>query len=350
MTYNEIATEKFNNLKQKKDVIILAIESSCDETAVAVVKNGREVLASEIYSQIKIHKKYGGVVPEIASRNHTEKINEVAEKALEKSGLRFLNIDAIAVTYGAGLNGALLVGLTYAKALALSLNLPLIGVNHIRGHISANYIADKTLEPPFCCLVISGGHTSILEILDYKNHRLIGSTVDDAAGEAFDKVSRVLGLGYPGGPEVEKHAKLGKNTIKFPKPAIDGFNFSYSGLKTSVINHINRLKMLGEEINVNDICASFQSAAIDSVADKAVEACKKYNLKNLCIAGGVSANGYLRDYAKKVCEKNGIKLIVPDFSLCTDNAAMIGAEAYYKILTSDNPDSLSLNAEPSLEL
>ena len=333
-----------------KDITILAVESSCDETAAAVVKNGREVLSSVIFSQIEIHQKFGGVVPEVASRNHTLKINGVVESALQKAGKDFKDIDAIAVTYGAGLSGALLVGVSYAKAAAYSLNIPLIAVNHIKGHIAANYIAYKELEPPFICLVVSGGHTAILEIKSYTEQKCLGSTVDDAAGEAFDKVARVLGLSYPGGPNVERLAKTGKANIDFPKSNLDGYNFSYSGLKTAVINYIHNKEQKGEDLNAADICASFQSAAVDILIEKSIKACKNYGYNTLCIAGGVSANSYLRETAAVCCGKNNIKLCVPPLIMCTDNAAMIGAEGYYNYINGKGLADLSLNAVPNLKL
>lgn len=348
--YIDTATEKYQKLKSSGQAVILAIESSCDETAAAVVKNGREVLSSHIYTQIELHKKFGGVVPEVASRSHTEKINETAESALQKAGMSFTDIDAIAVTMGAGLNGALLVGLSYAKAAALALSLPLIGVNHIRGHIAANYIADRELKPPFVCLVVSGGHTALLEVTSYCAHRYLGGTVDDAAGEAFDKVARVLGLGYPGGPAIQRAARLGQNNIAFPKIQLKGYDFSYSGLKTAVINYIHNQKQKGGEINVPDVCASFQVAAVDILIEKAVLACRELKQSTLCVAGGVSANEYLREKAGRACAENGIKLCIPPLELCTDNAAMIGAEGYNKLMYGEGISGLELNTAASLRL
>lgn len=332
------------------DIIILSIESSCDETAAAITRNGREVLSSVISSQADIHKKFGGVVPEVASRNHTLAINATAAQALENAGMSFSDIDAVAVTYGAGLAGALLVGVSYAKAVAYALNIPLIAVNHIKGHIAANYIANKELEPPFVCLVASGGHTAILEITSYTGHRMLGQTADDAAGEAFDKVARILGLGYPGGPKIDKAAREGKPSIDFPPPRAGGYNFSYSGLKTAVINYVNGARQRGEEINVPDVCASFQRAAIDALIERSVTACRELSHSKLCLAGGVAANSYLREGAEAACAEAGIKLYCPPLSLCTDNAAMIGAEGYYNFIHGKNIADSTLNPVPHLKL
>ncbi|MDD4003033.1 MAG: tRNA (adenosine(37)-N6)-threonylcarbamoyltransferase complex transferase subunit TsaD [Clostridia bacterium] len=335
--------------KLNKDIYILAIESSCDETAAAVVKSGRDVLSSVIYSQT-VHKKFGGVVPEIASRNHTEKINDIVDEALRKADKTFFNIDAVAVTYGAGLLGALLVGVSYSKAVSLAANLPLIAVNHIKGHIAANYITHKDLKPPFICLVVSGGHTALLEVKTFTEHKILGMSVDDAAGEAFDKVARVLNLGYPGGPLIDKYAKEGKPVISFPKAGIKGFDFSYSGLKTAVLNYINNASQKNLQININDVCASFQSAAIDILVQKSIKACKQYGYGKLCLAGGVSANSYLRQTASNKCSESGIELYFPHLEYCTDNAAMIGAEAYYNYLEGKNIADLSLNAKAHIKL
>lgn len=334
----------------EKNIIILAIESSCDETAAAVVKNGRQVLSSVIHSQISLHKKFGGVVPEVASRNHTLKINDTAGSALKDANLSFKDIDAVAVTAGAGLSGALLVGVSYAKAISYALKKPLIAVNHIKGHIAANYITHQNLQPPFICLVASGGHTAVLHVTSYTEHKLLGETADDAAGEAFDKVARVLGLGYPGGPLIDKAAKLGKPVISFPKPVMDGYNFSYSGLKTAVINYLHKLKQKNEEINVNDVCASFQTAAIGALVEKSVNACYNSGLKKLCLAGGVSANYYLRESMEIACKEKGIKLYMPSLEYCTDNAAMIGAQGYYNYIAGEKPAEMSLTAIPHLKL
>lgn len=332
-----------------KDIYILAIETSCDETAAAVVKSGREVISSVIYSQT-VHKKFGGVVPEVASRNHTEKINDIVGEALQKAGKTFFDIDAVAVTYGAGLLGALLVGVSYAKAVSFAAGLPLIAVNHIKGHIAANYITHKDLKPPFICLVVSGGHTALLEVKKYSEHKILGMSVDDAAGEAFDKVARVLSLGYPGGPLIDKYAKEGSPVISFPKAGVKGFDFSYSGLKTAVLNYINNASQKKQQININDVCASFQSAAIDILVEKSIKACKQYGYSKLCLAGGVSANSYLRQTAQKECGENGIELFYPKLEYCTDNAAMIGAEAYYNYSEGKNIADLSLNAKAHIKL
>ena len=352
MEYKEIVKEKLKELKNKEDIIILAIESSCDETSVAIVKNGREVLVNEISSQIDIHTRFGGVVPEVASRNHVLSIDNVLKVALEKANLTLSNIDAIAVTYGAGLSGALMVGVNFAKSLAYSLNLPLIPVNHIKGHISANYIQDKQLEPPFICLVVSGGHTAILKVEDYQNHTLIGQTLDDAIGEAFDKVARVVGLGYPGGPKIDKKAKLGNNNIQFVhKSNLDkSFDISYSGIKTAVINYVHKKEQSKEELNIEDVCCSFQSQAVDMLVDKTIKAAIRHKQKKIVLAGGVAANSYLRESIKEKAEKYGIKVYYPSLSLCTDNAAMIGSAAYYNLINGSGFDNLSLSPNPSLKL
>lgn len=336
--------------KNNKDILILAIESSCDETAAAVVNNGRDVLSSVIFSQIDIHKKFGGVVPEVASRNHTIKINDTVNKALKQADKNFDDIDAVCVTYGAGLSGALLVGVSFAKAISYAKNKPLIAVNHIEGHIAANYITHKDLKPPFICLVASGGHTALLEIKSYTKHKCLGQTADDAIGEAFDKVARVLKLGYPGGPIIDNLAKKGENNISFPKSQIDGYNFSYSGLKTAVINYINTKTQKNEDIIKEDICASFESAAVNILIEKSIKACKNSGYNKLCIAGGVSANSYLRENLSIACQKNDIILYMPDLKYCTDNAAMIGAQGYYNYISNTNFADLSLNAEPHLKL
>ena len=349
--YFDIAKEKFELLKEKKDIIVLAIESSCDETSIAVVKNGREVLSNIVASQIEIHRLYGGVVPEIASRNHISAISNVYLEALKEAKISENQIDAIAVTYGAGLVGALMVGVNFAKSLAYSLNLPLIAVSHIKGHIAANYITDKNLEPPFVCLMVSGGHTAILDIKDYNSHELVGTTVDDAAGEAFDKVARVLGLCYPGGPEVDKKAKSGEANIKFTNNIMsDSLNFSFSGLKTAVINYVHKLKQKDEEIPVSDICASFQSAVCLELANKTIKACEKLNTKKLVVAGGVSANSQLQKVVREEATKRGIAVNFPSLKYCTDNAAMIGSAAYYLIKSGEGLADLSLTAKPTVAL
>lgn len=331
---------------------ILAIESSCDETAAAVVQDGRKVLSNIISSQIEIHKLYGGVVPEIASRKHIEKVIQVVDEALKEASLTMDEIDAVAVTYGPGLVGALLVGVSAAKSIAFAHNKPLIGVHHIEGHISANYIENEELEPPFLCLVVSGGHTNLVIVKDYGEYEVLGKTRDDAAGEAFDKVARAIGLGYPGGPKIQKISEEGnKDAIAFPraKVADNPFDFSFSGLKSSVLNYINSCEMKGEEINKADIAASFQEAVVDVLVSHTIEGAKQLGFKKIAMAGGVASNTVLREEMKEACERRGFKFYHPSPILCTDNAAMIGAAAYYdykKGLISD----LTLNAVPSLKL
>lgn len=336
----------------EKDIKILAIESSCDETAAAVVVNGREILSNIIASQIDIHTKFGGVVPEVASRKHVEAVSAVVAEAMEKAGLSFADLDAVAVTYGPGLVGALLVGLQYAKALAYAIKKPLIGVNHIEGHISANFIAHKELEPPFVCLVVSGGHSFIVYMKDYGEFEVIGQTRDDAAGEAFDKVARAIGLGYPGGPKIDKISKQGnENAIKFPRANFheESLDFSFSGLKSSVLNYLNKMKMTGEEINTADVAASFQKALVDVLVDNAMKTCWIKAVDKIVIAGGVASNSALRQSLQISGEKNGVEVLFPPPVLCTDNAAMIGSAAYYE-LKKGNIASLSLNAVPNLKL
>lgn len=327
-----------------KDIITLGIESSCDETSVAVVKNGREVLSNIIDSQIKIHEKYGGVVPEIASRNHIEAISRVTKMALEEANITFDDIDAITPTYGPGLVGALLVGLSYAKALSFAINKPLVGVNHIQGHIAANYITYKELEPPFLCLLISGGNTQLIHVKDYTEFEVLGKTRDDAIGEAFDKVARVVGLGYPGGPKVDNLAKEGKAIIELPKTHIDNLDFSFSGIKTAVIN-LNHNK---PDINKADLCASFEKTVTEMLIENTRKAIKQTGLKTLAIGGGVSANSYIRNEFLNL-EQEGIKVYMPDMKLCTDNAAMIASSGYYNFVKGKQ-DGLDLNAVPNLKL
>lgn len=353
--YQNIAKEKFNNLVENyktKDILILGIESSCDETSIAVVKNGREVLSNVIASQIDIHKRFGGVVPEVASRNHLMAINNVLTEALEKANVTLKDIDAIAVTYGAGLMGALMVGVTYAKSLAFALDIPLIKVNHIKGHISANYIATPTLTPPFMALVVSGGHTAIVKVADYVSNQLVGSTVDDAIGEAYDKVAKVMGLGYPGGPIVDKMAKQGEADLKFVRSDAlkNTFNFSYSGLKTAVINYLHNQEQHGKTPNIANVCASFQSEAVDVLVEKSIKACKKFKMKTLAVAGGVAANSYLRESLTKAGNDNGIQVLFPPMVLCTDNAAMIAAEGYFSLISGANLADTELTATPNLHL
>lgn len=335
----------------KKDIYILGIESSCDETAASVVLNGRNVLSNIISSQINIHEKYGGVVPEIASRNHIYDISSVVDEALNKAGLSFTEIDAVAVTYGPGLVGALLVGLNYAKALAFSIHKPLIGINHIKGHIFANFISNKELEPPFVSLIVSGGHTHLVNVGDYSNFEILGRTRDDAAGECFDKVARAIGLGYPGGPKLEKCALEGDPfKIPFPKARMEeSLDFSFSGLKSAVLNYLNKMEMLKEEINIADVAASFQKSVTEVLSEKAVLACKLNKSNKLVLSGGVSCNKALRTEISDNCHKNNIELYMPDFVYCTDNAAMIASCGYYEFISGKTFD-LSLNAYPNLEL
>ena len=339
-------------MKNEKDIVILAIESSCDETAAAVVKNGREVLSNIISSQIALHTLYGGVVPEIASRKHIEKINQVIEEALKQANMTLDEIDAIGVTYGPGLVGALLVGVAEAKAIAYAAKKPLIGVHHIEGHISANYIENKDLEPPFACLVVSGGHTHLVVVEDYGKYKILGRTRDDAAGEAFDKVARAIGLGYPGGPKIDKLSKEGnQEAITFPRAHIaeSVYDFSFSGLKSAVLNYLNGAKMKGEEIVAADVAASFQKAVTDVLVEHAMMAVKEYGFDKLAIAGGVASNSTLRREMELACEKNNVKFYHPSPILCTDNAAMIGAAAYYEYLAGTR-HGLDLNAIPNLKL
>ena len=339
-------------MSEKKEITILAIESSCDETAAAVVRNGRTVLSNIISSQIDLHKLYGGVVPEIASRKHIEKINQVIEEALCEADCSLDDIDAIGVTYGPGLVGALLVGVAEAKAIAYARNLPLIGVHHIEGHISANYIENKELEPPFLCLVVSGGHTHLVCVEGYGKYRILGKTKDDAAGEAFDKVARAIDLGYPGGPKIDKLAKEGNpDAIDFPRAHVGDsvYDFSFSGVKSAVLNYINGCKMKQAEYNRADIAASFQKAVTDVLVDHAMAGVENYGLKKLAIAGGVASNSALRAAMRKACEERGIELYYPSPILCTDNAAMIGAAAFYDYQNGIR-SGWDLNAVPNLKL
>ena len=339
-------------MSSKEEVKILAIESSCDETAAAVVVNGREVRSNVISSQIALHTLYGGVVPEIASRKHIEKINQVITQALEDADTTLEEIDAIGVTYGPGLVGALLVGVAEAKAIAYAAKKPLVGVHHIEGHICANYIENKELEPPFLCLVASGGHTHLVKVADYGKYEIIGRTRDDAAGEAFDKVARAIGLGYPGGPKIEKKAKEGNDkAIVFPKAKVaeNPYDFSFSGLKSAVLNYINGCKMKQQEINEADIAASFQKAVIDVLVEHAVHAAKEYRIDKFAIAGGGASNQTLREAMEKACKERGIQFYHPSPIFCTDNAAMIGSAAYYEYLQGRR-DGWDLNAVPNLKL
>lgn len=336
----------------EKDTLILAIESSCDETAASVVKNGRCVLSNIISSQIAIHTLYGGVVPEIASRKHIEKINQVVEAALKEAEVTLDDIDAIGVTYGPGLVGALLVGVAEAKAIAYAKKKPLVGVHHIEGHVSANYIEHPDLEPPFLCEIISGGHTHLVIVKDYGSFEILGRTRDDAAGEAFDKVARAIGLGYPGGPKIDKLAKEGNpHAIDFPRAHMEDapYDFSFSGVKSAVLNHLNKCRMTGEPIVEADIAASFQQAVVDVLVDNAIRAAKDYHMDRLAIAGGVASNGALRAAMEAACEKEGIRFYRPSPIFCTDNAAMIGVAAYYEYQKGTR-HGWDLNAVPNLKL
>ena len=336
----------------KEKTTVLAIESSCDETAAAVVVNGREVLSNVISSQIDIHKLYGGVVPEIASRKHIEKINQVIQEALEESDKTMEDIDAVCVTYGPGLVGALLVGVGAAKALAYATHKPLVGVHHIEGHISANFIENKDLGPPFLCLVASGGHSHLVIVKEYGEYEILGRTRDDAAGEAFDKVARAIGLGYPGGPKIDKLAKEGDpDAIEFPKASIDGapYDFSFSGVKSAVLNYINGCKMKQVPYNEADIAASFQKAVVGVLVDHTMKAAKDYGIKKVAIAGGVACNSALRQAMEDACQKRGYKFYRPSPILCTDNAAMIGAAGYYEYKKGVR-HGWDLNAVPGLKL
>ncbi len=340
--------------KKAKDIIILGIETSCDETAVAIIKNGRQILADEIISSATEHSKFGGVVPEIASRCHTTAIYQATKNALVKANLNFNDLTAIAVTEGAGLLGALLVGVSFAKALAYTLNIPLVPVSHIRGHIAASYLADMDLKPPFVTILASGGHTAILAVENYYNFKVLGQTLDDAVGEAFDKVSRVLGLGYPGGPKIEEISRNGENNVKLPKMLKNNYkggnyDFSYSGLKTAVINYVHTCDQKGIEVNKSDVAKSFQCSAIDVLVDKAFSALKETGYNTICVSGGVGANGYLREMLIARAKKDNVKLVLPEKRYCTDNGAMIGAEGHLQYLNGKRAD-LTLNAKAVLPL
>ncbi len=339
-------------MSTEKDIYILAIESSCDETAASVVKNGRCVLSNVISSQIELHKLYGGVVPEIASRKHIEKINQVIEEALNQAEMTLDDLDAIGVTYGPGLVGALLVGVAEAKAICYAKRLPLVGVHHIEGHISANYIENPDLEPPFICLVVSGGHTHLVAVKDYGTYEIIGRTRDDAAGEAFDKVARAIGLGYPGGPKIDKLSREGRpDAIQFPRAKLEDspYDFSFSGVKSAVLNYLNSCQMKGEEVNRADVAASFQQAVCDVLVEHAMLAVRDYDLDKFAIAGGVASNSTLREAFARACEKEKIQFYHPSPIFCTDNAAMIGVAAYYEYIAGTR-HGWDLNAVPNLKL
>ena len=328
-----------------KETLVLGIESSCDETSVAVVKNGREVLSNVIDTQIKIHEQFGGVVPEIASRNHIEAISRVTKLALEQANVKLEDIDIIAPTYGPGLVGALLVGVSYGRGLAYALNKPLVGVNHLEGHISANYITHPDLEPPFLCMLTSGGNTQIVYVKDYCDMEVLGRTRDDAIGEAFDKVARVIGLTYPGGPKIDKLAEQGKATINFPKTHFENLDFSFSGIKTAVIN----LHHKNPEVNKADLCMSFEKAVTEVLIENIEKAIKQTGIKKVVLAGGVSANTHIREEFEKLGQKLSVQIYKPDLKLCTDNAAMIGSAGYYRYLHGDISDN-TLNAVPNLKI
>ena len=334
-----------------KDLVVLGIESSCDETSASVVVNGRKVLSNVINSQIDIHTLYGGVVPEIASRCHTEVINQVVKQALSEANLSFEDIDVISCTYGPGLVGALLVGVSYAKGLAYALEKPLVGVNHIEGHIAANYITYEDLKPPFLCLMISGGNTLLVHVKDYCKFEIIGKTRDDAIGESMDKIARVIGLGYPGGPKVDKLAKEGTPNIELPKANIENLDFSFSGIKTAVIN----LHHKNPDVNKADLCASFEKVTTEMLVQNTIKAIEKINnestekIKTIALAGGVSANSYIREEFRKLGEENNLKIYFPELKLCTDNAAMIASAAYYNYMEGKTSD-LTLNAVPNLKI
>lgn len=352
MNYQERMKEKYELLKNKENVIVLSIESSCDETSIAVVKNGREVLSNIVASQIDIHRRFGGVVPEVASRNHITAISNIYNEALKEAGIEAKEIDAIAVTYGAGLVGALLVGVNFAKALAYKLDLPLIAVSHVHGHIAANYISHGKLKPPFVCLMVSGGHTALLRVDDYNKMTMLGTTIDDAIGEAFDKVARVLGLPYPGGPEIDKLARQGENKYKFvvSNSLKNTLNFSFSGIKTEVVNLVHNMQQRGEEIVKEDIASSFQECVTDELVSKAVRACRQENIAKLVIAGGVGANSMLKEKAEQLCKDCEIEFYSPVLKYCTDNSAMIGSMAYYMAKDGIGLASLDLTAKPNVNL
>lgn len=349
--YEKSCALQLEKLREKEDITILALESSCDETACAVTR-GRKVLSSVIASQIEIHKSYGGVVPEIASRNHVMAISQITAQAIAEAGIKKEDIDCVAVTYGAGLLGALLIGVSFAKAFAYALGKPLIAVNHIRGHVAANYIADPDLKPPYICLIASGGHTAVIKVKDYEDIELLGSTQDDACGEAFDKVARVLGLEYPGGPQIQRLAKEGRPTVKLPTPLRNsgGYDFSYSGLKTAVINYVHTMEQKGEEFSKADVACSFQEKAVEIMTDAAVRAAKNHGLDTIVVAGGVAANERLREVMRQKAEEYGFRVCYPPLTLCTDNAAMIASEAYNLIRSGAEAADISLDASATVRI
>ncbi len=349
--YFEQMQKKVERLKGKKDIVVLGIESSCDETSIAVVKNGREVLSNVISSQIDIHKRFGGVVPEVASRNHVMAIPNVLDQAVLEAGIKISDIDAIAVTYGAGLIGALMVGVCFAKSLAYALEIPLMAVSHIHGHMCANFITYNDLVPPFVGLIVSGGHTAIVEVKDYINFKVLGSTLDDAVGECLDKVARVLGLEYPGGPKIDKLGKQGNPTIKFSKDSLkNSYDSSFSGLKTATINFIHNLNQKNKTIPINDICASLEKEAFIPLINKTIRACKDLGYNKICVAGGVSANSFLRENLKSQAQKSGIEVFFPDMKLCTDNAAMIASQGYFNLLNDVGLSDINLDAVSNIAL
>lgn len=351
MSYFERMQVKYKVLQDKEDVLILSIETSCDDTSLAIVKNGRNVLATLTSSQIDIHALFGGVVPEVASRNHLLTITPLFKQLLQQAKIKQSQIDCVAVTYGAGLVGALMVGVNFAKSLAFALDVPLIKVNHIKAHISANYITHENLMPPFLALVVSGGHTALLRIDDYFNHKVLATTKDDAVGEAYDKVAKVLGLGYPGGPVIDKLSKKGQANISFVKPFSKSEpSFSYSGLKTAVINHLHMLTQKNQKPAVEDVCASFQKQAIAQLVDKTVYMAKKHSFDKVVVAGGVSANSALREGLANAGSSNEIEVFFPDLKYCTDNASMVGSEAYFLMKNNKNLADLHLTAEPMINL
>ncbi|MBE8955297.1 MAG: tRNA (adenosine(37)-N6)-threonylcarbamoyltransferase complex transferase subunit TsaD [Quinella sp. 2Q5] len=331
-------------------ILTLGIETSCDETAAAVLCGGRELLSNVISTQIPLHRKFGGVVPEIASRKHIVNIMPVIDEALTSAGIKLRDVNQIAVTYGPGLAGALLVGLSAAKSLAYALNVPLVAVNHLEGHIFANFISAPDLEPPFLSLVVSGGHTALIRMFDYNRFELLGQSRDDAAGEAFDKIARVMGLPYPGGPEIDKLAKLGDaNAVAFPHAKVDGYDFSFSGLKSAVLNFLNTAQMKGETLNAADVAASFQKTVVDTLAEKTLAAADEFHLGKIVLAGGVAANSSLEKTLREACTSRGLEFFYPTKILCTDNAAMIACRGYYRSLEKTFADA-TLNAVPNLGL